>query len=375
MGKKTVYLAVLGALVGLGGLTASATPVHAQSKISFTNTSYQSDFFYNKFTKIAYHPKSTKKNAYIWNDTHTKKLYNLKSYPNYTWFQLGSGTYKGNSNWIQVTNSPDTKRGWIYRPHLTKGYNSRGYQITQKRYGKYAGGFYHVPAGKKNIYLWDWTHTKKRLNIKSYTNQTFSRRHSVLMTHNGRSQWYYYIGIQTKKKTVYGYVASNQVKVGKTTDHHGQAVLTPDEFVASKDYLQYINHGKYQKLARAMVKLFPNTPVDLGLSRIAAYNYATNDTWSEDAPEPIATTGYKDIVPFKMVANYLMTHKTQTNAQKIAAIEKLLDKAGYTKAKRAKLTNYKLGIYIMNNIKGGKVTESGTLLKGNWYGLVIGKTK
>ncbi|MFD1420112.1 D-alanyl-D-alanine carboxypeptidase [Lactiplantibacillus songbeiensis] len=373
--KKLGTFLLLGALVGIGGLSTVSTPAKAQIKTNFTNITDQNDFYYNKFTNIAYHPKSSKKNAYIWNDTHTKKLYNLKSYPNYTWFKVASGTYKGSHNWVQVTNSPDSKRGWVYKSNLTKGYNSKGYQITSKRYGKYSGGYYHVPAGKKNIYLWDWTHTKKRLNIKSYTNQTFSRRHSVIMTHNGSKHWYYYVGIQTKKQTVYGYVRSDQVKVGKTTDHSGQDVLFPGAFVGTKDYVQYINQGKYQKLAREIVKLFPNTPVDLGLSRIAAYNYATNDTWEEDAPETIETTGYKDIVPFESVATYLMAHKTQTNAQKIAGIEKLLNKAGYTKAKRAKLSGYKLGIYIINNVKGGKVTESGELLKGNWYGLVIGKTE
>jgi len=82
--KKLGTFLLLGALVGIGSLSTVSTPAKAQIKTNFTNITNQDDFYYNKFTSIAYHPKSGKKNAYIWNDTHTKKLYNLKSYPNYT---------------------------------------------------------------------------------------------------------------------------------------------------------------------------------------------------------------------------------------------------------------------------------------------------
>lgn len=375
MSPKATWFLVAGLAVTLG--TLPTVTGHAAIKTNFTKIQYSDDaFFHNQFTNIAYHAKSTKKNAYIWNDTHTKKLYNLKTYPTYTWFKLASGTYKGNSHWIEVTNFVNSKRGWIYSPQLVKGFSTKGYQPTKRSYKQptYAGGIYHVKSTKKNAYLWNWTHTKKLANLKNYTNQNYSRRHSVLITHQGTSHWYSYVSVTIKKKTINGYVRSSALAAGKTTNHQGQNILQPDDFVATKDYLQYLNDSKYQKLARSLIKLFPNTPVDLGLSQIAAYNFATNDTWEEDPPEEIATTGYKDIVPFTKVATYLMANKTKTNAQKLAGVEKLLNQAGYTKAKRAKLTNYKLGIYILNNVKGGKIDEAGNSLKGNWYGLIIGKT-
>ncbi|AYM04024.1 D-alanyl-D-alanine carboxypeptidase [Levilactobacillus yiduensis] len=371
--KKMVCLTLLAATIGLSGLISAQATI----KTNFTNIHYSEDLFeHGKFTDVAYHAKSRTKNTYIWNDTHTKKLYNLKSYPNYTWFKLGTATYKGNSHWMKVVNAVNSKTGWVYSPRLTKGFNPKGYQITRRSYAqpKYAGKTYHVTSAKKNAYLWNWTHTKKLLNLKHYTNQNLSQIHSVLVSHQGKTMWYYYTSVNTKKGDIRGYVRSDQVTLGKTTDHQGQNILYPDAFVTTKDYLQYINQSKYQKLARAIVKLFPNTPVDLGLSRIAAFNYATNDTWDEDPDEPVATTGYTDIVPFKTVAAYLMTHKSQTNAQKLAGVEKALNKAGYTKAKRAKLTNYRLGIYILNNVMGGKYDEAGDAHKGNWYGLIIGKT-
>lgn len=373
--KRIAYFALLGTAICLGGLAATTVSAHAAITTNFKNIKYTDDFYYEKFTNVAYHAKSTKKNIYIWNDTHTKKLYNMKTYPNYTWFKTASGTYKGNKNWIEVSNVVNSKRGWVYQPQLTTGFNKIGYQITKRSYATpaHAGNIFHIPSSSKNLYLWDWTHTKKLVNLKNYTNQNFSQQHSVLMTYKGKSHWYYHTSLMVNGKYTVGYVRGDQTAAGRTTNHKGKNILFPQEFVGTKDYLAYINESKYQKLARAIIKLFPNTPVDLGLSRIAAYNYATNDTWDEDPDEAISTTGYKDIVPFESVATYLMKNKMQTNAQKIAGIKKLLNKAGYTAAKRAKLTDYKLGIYILNNVMGGKSDEAGNLYKGNWYGLVIGK--
>ena len=372
--KKIFALTVVGLAIGLnGGLINSAQA--AQPKTSFKHIVYDDHHSYYHYTAVAYHAKRATKNAYIWNNTHTKKLYNLKSFPTYTWFLTATGTYKGNHNWIQVTNTPGTKTGWIYRPQLVKGFNPKGYQITHRRFLQptYAGDYYHVTSATKNAYLWDWTHTKKRLNLKNYTNQNLYRSNSVQISHNGKTSWYYYVGVPKNGQTIYGYVPSSAVTAGKTTNHSGRNLLFPDDFVSTKDYVHYLNDSKYQKLARSMVKLFPNTPVDLGLSRIAAYNYATNDTWDEDAPEAISTKGYTKIVPFTSVATYLMNHKTQTNTQKLAAIKKLLAKQGYPQSKRTKLSDYKLGIYVINNVMGGRTNEDGSVHKGNWYGLIIGQ--
>ncbi|GEO69274.1 hypothetical protein [Levilactobacillus acidifarinae] len=52
-------------------------------------------YFYSHYAQVAYHAKHKTQNAYIWNDTHTKKLANLKNHPTYTWYLLATGTYKG----------------------------------------------------------------------------------------------------------------------------------------------------------------------------------------------------------------------------------------------------------------------------------------
>jgi len=371
--KRFLINIFAGLAVGLGGLslaplTAYAVPLQTSFKNIVNNSLY---FNSNQYARIAYHAKHPQQNAYIWNDTHTQKLYNLKSYPDYSWLLVATGSYKGSSHWLQVANVPGTKRGWIYSSQLTKGLNPKGYQIVQRRFGTPA--YFHVISAKQTAYLWDWTHTKQWVNLKNYTNQNLYRTNSVQVEHDGKLQWYDYVTVDKNGKYIGGYAPASDLTAGKTPNHHGQNILLPDDFITTKDYVQYLNDSQDQKLARAIIKLFPNTPVDLGLSRIAAYNYATDDTWDEDAPEPMPTKGYTKIMPFTSVATYLMAHKTKTNAQKLAAIKTLLAKQGYPQSKRNKLTNYKLGIYVLNNVMGGKTDESGHIYRGNWYGLVIGK--
>ena len=377
MHKRRLFalaLALVSLATGLLGLPGTAQAAVPKRIGNFTQVHYTEDgYLYNHYATVAYHAKHKTHNAYVWNNTHTKKLANLKQHPNYTWYQLATGTYKGSKNWVRVTNFPDTKHGWIHKSQLKKGFNPTGYQILQKRYGAYAGHAFHLNSQTKNVYLWDWSHTKKRANLKHYTNQTFGQRHSILVRHNGHESWYSYVDVTIKGKTVSGYVQTKQLLKGRTPNHAGHNLLFPDNFVATADYQQYIRDSKYQKLARSIVKLFPNTPVDYGLSRIAAYNFATNDTWIEDEPERISTQGYTQFVAFKPIVTYLMTHKDQSNAQKLAAVERLLAKQGYTPAKRQQLKGYKLGIYIINNLKGGRVDEAGNAYKENWYGLVLAK--
>lgn len=179
-------LALVSLTTGLFGLPGTAQAAVPKRIGNFTQVHYTEDgYLYNHYATVAYHAKHKTHNAYVWNDTHTKKLANLKQHPNYTWYQLATGTYKGSKNWMRVTNFPDTKRGWIHKSQLKKGFNPTGYQILQKRYGAYAGHAFHLNSQTKNVYLWDWSHTKKRANLKHYTNQTFGQRHSILVRHNG----------------------------------------------------------------------------------------------------------------------------------------------------------------------------------------------
>lgn len=375
-GLKTVLLSFTVTL-GLFGL-ATTTPAHALvQKTAFQNVTEDGTFGYNEYTKVTpYHVKSTKKSAYMWNDMHTQKLHNLKNYLTYTWYQTATAT-KGGSKWVRVSNFPGTKAGWVWAGYLTKGYNSKGYQVTSKRYGQptYAGGgSYHVADANKNAYLWDWSHTKVRANLKNYTNQNFYRRHSIRLKHNGKEAWYSYVSVTTKHGTVSGYVAASLLTAGKTTNHANTDIVYPDDFTSTADYLEYIQDSNYQKLTRAIMALFPNTPVDLGMSQIAAHNYYDRVYLDgDDGDDQIETTGYTSIVPFTQVSKYLFDHRSAANATKIAGVKKLLDEAGYTQTKRNKLTGYKLGIYNINNIAEPYLNYQTKDGKMAWYSLAIGK--
>ncbi|MGF2385039.1 hypothetical protein [Lentilactobacillus otakiensis] len=148
---------------------------------------------------------------------------------------------------------------------------------------------------------------------------------------------------------------------GRSKNYHGNVVVYPSDFDNTSDYLNYVKDNN-QKLAREIIKLFPNTPVDYQLSYYAVENYGIER-------DPVK--GYTDIVSFKPIANYLMNHRNESNAKKLAGVKKLLAKAGYPAGKRAKLSGYHLEIYIVNNVKTSQsVTDHSKL---NWYGLIIGK--
>ncbi|WP_203648340.1 hypothetical protein [Secundilactobacillus yichangensis] len=376
-------LAGFAVTLGLLGLTAvsahaDAPSIAVSANAAFKHVKLDSTFMYNEYTKVTpYHLKSAKKSVYMWNDTHTKKLHNLRSYPSYTWYQTATGT-KGNSKYVRVTNFPQTKVGWVWTGYLSKGYNSKGYQVTSKRYTQptYAGGPFHVADPSKNAYLWDWSHTKVRLNLKDYTNQNLSKRNSVLMQHSGKKTWYAYVTVKTKKGDVSGYVATSLLAAGNTSNHANTDFVYPNGFNTTADYLEYIKDSNYQKLTRSIMALFPNTPVDLGMSKIAANNYDSRSTIDgEEDDDAIPTKGYKDIIAFNKVSQYLYDNRAASNDTKIAGVKKLLDAEGYTQAKRNSMTDYKLGIYIVNNIPFNSSNDQTADGKLAWYDLAVGKAE
>ncbi|WP_203648342.1 hypothetical protein [Secundilactobacillus yichangensis] len=387
--RRKIKITLAGFAATLGLLSLTAVPAHGATqslasmwKTSYKNLNLDNNFEYNRYTKVtAYHLKSAKKSVYMWNDTHTKKLYNLKNYPTYTWYQGATGT-RGHSKYVYVSNFPQSKRGWVWAGYLSKGYNSKGYQVTSKRYSEptYGGGDYHVISANKNAYLWDWSHTKVRANLKDYTNVNLSRRHSIRLKHNGKETWYAYVGVpittKNKREMVFGYVAWSLIAPGKTINHANTDIVYPNDFTSTADYLEYIKDSNYQKLTRSIMELFPNTPVDLGMSQIAANNYGyrtlvDGDDGDDDA---VSTKGYQNIIAFNQISKYLYDNRAASNDTKIAGVKKLLDEEGYTQAKRNQLTNYKLGIYNINNIPLKEIDETPDG-KMAWYSLAIGETK
>ncbi|MDM7515773.1 hypothetical protein QUF07_03500 [Lentilactobacillus sp. TOM.63] len=118
--------------------------------------------------------------------------------------------------------------------------------------------------------------------------------------------------------------------------------------------------------------MFPNSPVDLGLSRIAAHDYDTFESTPDGDPTPISKTSYTDIQSFSNIQKWLYAHEMASNATKLTGIKKLLDKEGYPASKRDSLSGYKLGNQIVNNIKGYG-SENDTPTRWNGYVFILGR--
>ena len=319
-----------------------------------------------------YFDKSIKANAFY------KKGYKLASHKATTWFvekkvriyhKLKSATY------YYVANRTGHMQGYVRTNALRRVFSPYGYQIiSTKWYNKY--DYFHVKDSykAKNVYVWNYTHTTKRANLKDYPGAVFNKTHTVVMRHNGKDTKYVYLvgTLNGTTKGTRGYVAESAITGGLNPDHTGMNYVDMRYFVNNTDFNHYLQTGKNQKLAREITKLFPNSQPDLGLSKIAAYNYDSFDNDVDGDPNPISTEGYTDIKAFPALQKWLYTNHKSSNATKIAGIKKLLDKEGYTDSKRASMSGYKLGIQIVNNIVMPS-GESGDLASRYGYVFILGR--
>lgn len=124
--KKSIITGVaLGAFALSAGIGMSIATTASASSYTITKTkSYD--------TRPFYHAKNSKANVYLWNKTHTKKLHNLKNYPNTSWVLSTSAimTHNGkNALYFEVTASSPNKlfakpvTGYVWHGYLNKGYN------------------------------------------------------------------------------------------------------------------------------------------------------------------------------------------------------------------------------------------------------------
>lgn len=99
---------------------AVATPVQAST------TSIPKNYSYNHYTNapIPYYYTGKNKNAYIWNYSHTKKIHNLKNYPNTIWLVTNANvkTVKGKrAVYYKMYSSYNPKvKGLVWAGYLAK---------------------------------------------------------------------------------------------------------------------------------------------------------------------------------------------------------------------------------------------------------------
>lgn len=307
-----------------------------------------------------------------------KKGIKISKYKTTTWFvqtKVRIYHHSKSATYYYVNNRYGSIEGYVPTSALTRGFSPYGYQITSiKWYGKY-DSFHVKPAYKHQpVYMWNYTHTKKVANLKNYPGANFVKTADIVMRHSGKDAKYVYLvgSLNGTAKSVHGYVPAVAITEGSNPDHTGMNFVPIDDFVNNTDFNQYLQMGKNQKLAREILKLFPNSKPDLALSKIAVYNYDQFNESIDAESDPISTKGYSDIKAFPTIQKWLYANRSASNTVKIAEIKKLLPQAGYTSSKRNALSGYKLGIQIVNNIA---FNYPGHDLMGrkNSYTFILGK--
>lgn len=94
------------------GLT-QAQPAHAATYTTVSSKTIK---------KTAYHKKTTK--GALYNQGHSRKVANLKTYPNTTWYATKQATLKHSNSkgiYLYVSNKAGSVKGWIWHGYLTKG--------------------------------------------------------------------------------------------------------------------------------------------------------------------------------------------------------------------------------------------------------------
>ncbi|WP_040537860.1 hypothetical protein [Lentilactobacillus parafarraginis] len=343
----------------------------------------------NSGSDVAFHAKSGTK-AKLWISKQNvnakliksaafhKKGIQLSKYKTTTWFvqaKVRIYHHSKSATYYYVNNRYGSINGYVRTNALKRGFSPYGYQITSiKWYGK-SDNFHVKPSYKnKNVYVWNYTHTKKKANLKHYPGTNFVKTADIVMRHNGQNSKYVYLvgSPNGTSMAVSGYVPAAAITLGTNPNHTGMNYVDIDDFVNNTDFNQYLQTGKNQKLAREILKLFPNSKPDLGLSKIAVYNYDHFDNSIDAESDPISTSGYTDIKAFPTISKWLYANRNASNVTKMTGIKKLLNKAGYTASKRKSLSDYRIGIQIVNNISFN-YPEHEMMGKKNSYVFILGK--
>lgn len=142
--KGKVIVGVLALLVGGLALGSGQSQVQAATTYKVVKTKAYND--------LAYHAKDTKKSAYMWNTTHTKKLHNLKNYPKTTWYlsksiKLQAGKKSG--IYYQVINNTGKVSGIVWRSYLTKGNNPSDKLAKNAEVLSYGGGLAGIKSARE----------------------------------------------------------------------------------------------------------------------------------------------------------------------------------------------------------------------------------
>ncbi|GAF36237.1 hypothetical protein [Lentilactobacillus farraginis] len=190
-----------------------------------------------------------------------------------------------------------------------------------------------------NAYIWNLSHTKRIHNLNNYKNTTWYTMMAFTRTKSNKGPIYYKISNGTN---ITGVVYNKYL-----TKYYAEE---PKTFQTDDQYLHYLKTAPSQKLARGVMRLFPNSHVSLKLSQIASDQYDSgNETLVNADYTDVQTTLYRNAFS---VLEAWQTKKTAT--QRIAIFEKYLNSIGYDQAKRDSMSDYQLGLFIRDGVGIGQ---------------------
>lgn len=224
---------------------------------------------------------------------------------------------------------------------------------------------------QKSINIWNRAHTKKLGNLKTYPNVTWTSTARLHLKHGNTYSWYYRVDGQIGRNRIkQGYVWHGFMEEGLANDMLTRRYTGLWLFKRNGDYNKYVKLSPSQGTTRAILKLFPNSPLTLDLSQIAIIKDGRYS--SDDIVLPVLhpkTANYQKLKTFPTITKYLKKSRNQSTAKRIKQVKKLLAAEGYGAAKRKSLKNYQVGLEIIDHSSTNKYRDY------NGYAFVVAQLK
>lgn len=241
---------------------------------------------------------------------------------------------------------------------LAFSFNTNNVQAAQK-YSRsslhwYLSTTYLIPKNTTaSVTVWNASHTKSVANLKTFANVTWKSTATATFTHGTSKALYYRVSAWNASKTkfVTGYVWRGFVKQGLAKDIYTQSRVTLNVFPTTTDYTNYINNSKSQAISKSILKLFPNSPVNLELTRLAASKYGYF-SYDGDGVNPsvasslYSTADFTNLKSFPKITKYLSESRSSSTATRASEVGKLLTAYGYSSSKLKSLKDYQVGLVV-----------------------------
>lgn len=197
---------------------------------------------------------------------------------------------------------------------------------------------YKAKSASQSAYLWNYRHTKRLHNIKNYANSNWYVFYAKAKKYNNKRAVYYYVGASANFK-IKGWIWSGYLT--------RLLAKSPANFNTESTFINYVKTDRSQRLARAILKLFPNTQLKLDLSKTAA----TSGNWKPTLdPNYTNYINVNDLKPAgsTQVSDDIMWYLSKTAGkpitQRVNHVKRILNENGYPDEKRKSMDHYYIGI-------------------------------